>query len=1344
MHHAADASPIHVSSVPQGDLPGLSIARLYTVPGITLEDVFHGVEWTKRTSKITEVDGSVVFEQEGVEVPAFWSQLATDILAQKYFRRAGLPGGGGESSLKQVVRRIVNTIVSEGIDKGYFATTDDADIFAAEMAYMLVHQIGAFNSPVWFNVGLWHAYGIVGSKENFQWDHSLERVVPSLNDYARPQSSACMPYGVLVNTNEGLIPIGEIVERFAVDPLTAISTYDRYGAPTRIVAAICNGKRYVMNFDLADGTTLSMTSDHRVFVEGKDGAIVEKLAGDLVRGVDRLVLSREPLLPAERRVMVDGFEVTADLAWITGVMIGNGFSGRPPSATSDTWELKVNTPAERKRAEDTLSKYSVPFTTSEHHWGFTVRGYGEAGRRFWDRLGVWNRTGSKEVPSWAFRSGQNLVGALLQGLFDTDGTVNQVPNGRVVVQLANTSRQVIESASSLLRALGIFSSLNGYEDSREDHARKEGFTVSISDVRSVDLFAERVGLTHEGKRAELDARNPNRDAAYRRDSVVVEGWRKAGATLVYDIQTEAGEFWADGRLVHNCFILGIEDSLSGIYANVATESRLFRHGSGVGCNFSVLRGRMEKLSSGGTSSGLMSFLEVFDKAAGSTKSGGVSRRAAKMVCLDADHPEIFEFVRWKEREEKKAMALVAQGYPSHFDGEAYRTVSGQNSNNSVRLTDEFFLTVKSHASWSTTERTTGKVVESFPARQLWDAIGHAAWACADPGVQYHTTINRWHTCPNSGPITASNPCAEYVHLNDSACNLASLRLTKFLLSDGQLEVAKYRHAIRLFFIAQEILVDLASYPTAAIAQNAHDFRQLGIGYADLGAFLMKLGLSYDSHEGRSWAGALTAILTGHAYRTSAEIARVKGSFAGFDVNRKPMLDVMSVHTDYAERLREGAPPGTAIALACDAALSDWEQALDAGYKYGYRNSQASAIAPTGTIGLLMDCDTTGVEPEFSLVKFKKLAGGGSVKIINQAIPKALERLGYSLDEITKIVDHVVGVNGQGGAETVEGAPHLKAEHYPVFDCANRCGVGTRYLKPMAHLSMMAAVQPFVSGAISKTVNVPNEATEEEIKDLYWKGWEMGLKAVAIYRDGSKGSQPLTTVVDTKKADTLSTVLSKEELATQASATVVDSGALTPTAPVVSPAAAKQVKMPRRRFGVTRDVRVGGHKIFLRTGEYPNGRLGEIFIDMHKEGAAFRSLMNCLAISVSAGLQHGVPLEVYVDKFTFTRFEPHGMVEGHERLRMATSLVDYVFRSLAIDYLGRDDLAHVQEEPASTKSPAASLPVVVVQSGTASDTSSTALAKRMGDSPPCDRCGGMTIRTGACWTCTNCGTGGGCG
>jgi ribonucleoside-diphosphate reductase alpha chain len=899
---------------------------------------------------------------------------------------------------------------------------------------------------------------------------------------------------------------------------------------------------------------------------------------------------------------------------------------------------------------------------------------------------------------------------------------------------------------------------------------------------------------------------------------------------------------------HACFIQSISDDLvneGGIMDLWVREARLFKYGSGTGTNFSALRGEGERLSGGGKSSGLMSFLKIGDRAAGAIKSGGTTRRAAKMVIVDIDHPDIETYIDWKVLEEQKVAALVTgskinqkhlkailkacvncegsgddcfspeknpalkreiklarkshvpdnyikrviqfarQGYKdiyfpvydTDWDSEAYLTVSGQNSNNSVRVTDHFLKAVEADGKWDLTYRKNGKVAETLDARALWEKIGYAAWASADPGLQYHTTVNDWHTCPVSGEIRASNPCSEYMFLDDTACNLASLNLLTFREEKtGKFQVESYEHAVRLWTVVLEISVMMAQFPSRQIAERSFEFRTLGLGYANIGGLLMTSGIPYDSDAGRAIGGVLTAIMTGVSYATSAEMAEKLGAFPGYKKNREHMLRVMRNHRRAAYGERSGyekvaTPPVPLDHAACPDqtliahAKSAWDRALALGEKHGYRNAQATVIAPTGTIGLVMDCDTTGIEPDFALVKFKKLAGGGYFKIINRAVPEALRTLGYSEADIAEIEAYAVGhgtlaqapainhttLTAKGfteeaiakvekalptafdikfafnkwtlgedfchdklgisaedlasptfdlltalgfgkreieaanihvcGAMTVEGAPHLKAEHYPVFDCANPCGrTGKRYLSVESHIRMMAAAQPFISGAISKTINMPNDATVEDCKAAYLLSWKLALKANALYRDGSKLSQPLNAQLIADEEDEDDAIETFLERPAAARATGLAEKIVEKIVERVTVLRERE-RMPDRRKGYTQKAVVGGHKVYLRTGEYDDGRLGEIFIDMHKEGAALRSIINNFAIAVSLGLQYGVPLEEYVDAFTFTRFEPQGPVQGNDSIKYATSILDYVFRELAVSYLERFDLAHVDPSEA---------------------------------------------------------------
>ncbi|NMW21604.1 MAG: vitamin B12-dependent ribonucleotide reductase [Chlorobiaceae bacterium] len=968
---------------------------------------------------------------------------------------------------------------------------------------------------------------------------------------------------------------------------------------------------------------------------------------------------------------------------------------------------------------------------------------------------------------------------------------------------------------------------------------------------------------------------------------------------------------------HACFIQSVSDDLvneGGIFDLAIREARVFKFGSGSGTNYSNLRSGGEKLSGGGSSSGLMSFLKIFDSAAGAIKSGGTTRRAAKMVIVDIDHPDVEKFIEWKAKEEDKVaslvagsricsrflqaiveealangvdrkanprlnrliqnalsravpmsyivrvLALVEQGYTtldfdeynSNYESEAYHTVGGQNSNNTVRVTNEFMKAVENNDLWSFNERTTGKSVRSVKARDLWEKILLSAWKCADPGLQFDTTINEWHTCPESGRINASNPCSEYMFLDDTACNLASLNLIHFIdEATGRIKVRELQHASNLWTIVLEISVLMAHFPSKEIARLSYEFRTLGLGFANLGTVLMVLGIPYDSPRALALAGAISALMTGQAYLTSAEMAHDLGTFAGYSANSKDMLRVIRNHRRAARNMSEEEYEGLSVkprgidAEYCsrelfDAAGKVWDEALQKGKKYGFRNAQVSVIAPTGTIGLVMDCDTTGIEPEFAIVKFKKLAGGGYFKIVNQSVHKALERLGYTDTQIDDIEHYCKGhgtlagspsINRQWlksrgftddkievvesqletvfdirfafnkwilgedfcaalgftdeqlndpdfdmlqalgateqdaelandyvcGTMTIEGAPHLKLEHLLVFDCASRCGKkGVRYIKHMAHVRMMSAVQPFISGAISKTVNMPGTATTVEIGEVYQSAWQHMVKAVTVYRDGSKLSQPLN-ISSYQDLDEVIMLGTEENLDETKGPREIQER-------IVERVYHRSERrhLPKRRKGYIREAHVGGHKVFLRTGEYDDGSLGEVFIDMYKEGASFKGLLNCFAVLASKALQYGMPLEELVDSFTFTRFEPAGTVQGHNAIKNSTSILDYVFRSIGYDYLGRKDFVHVKavdelmdgDIDGKQKSNGAAEHIPVAEPALVVHAESTHSSPRQSQAyqakvqgytgEQCENCGSMRVKqNGTCKVCEDCGMTTGC-
>ncbi len=758
-----------------------------------------------------------------------------------------------------------------------------------------------------------------------------------------------------------------------------------------------------------------------------------------------------------------------------------------------------------------------------------------------------------------------------------------------------------------------------------------------------------------------------------------------------------------------CFIIAVEDSMESILEWYRQEGIIFKGGSGSGVNLSKIRGSHEQLSSGGIASGPLSFMRAADASAGAIKSGGKTRRAAKMVVLNIDHPDIEQFIHCKAGEEKKAWALIDAGYDASLDGSAYGSVFFQNANNSVRVSDAFMHAVLNNGVWQTRYVTTGAVCQSYHARDLLRMVAEATHVCGDPGMQFDTTINDWHTCSNTGPINASNPCSEFVFLDDTACNLASINLMRFLNAEGEFDVEAYRHAADILITAQEIIVDNASYPTPAITRNSYDFRPLGLGYANLGALLMARGLAYDSDAGRAYAAAVTALLTGQAYLTSAKIAKVIGPFAGYTVNRDPMLRVIRKHRDSLQHVEQRFVPSEMMQAAVDA----WDDALALGMQYGYRNAQATLLAPTGTVSFMMDCDTTGVEPDIALIKYKKLVGGGMMKLVNATVPLALKRLGYPQHQIKEIVQYI------DEHETIEGAPFLQEAHLPVFDCAFRPTGGTRAIHYTGHIRMMAAVQPFLSGSISKTVNMPTDATVEEIEQAYIMGWQLGVKALAVYRDGCKRTQPLNTRT---KAET-----------------------------TTEPAKPRRRRLPDERPAITHKFSIAGHEGYITVGMFEDGTPGEIFLVMAKEGSTISGLMDAFATLTSLALQYGVPLKALIDKFSHMRFEPAGFTNNKE-IPIAKSVMDYIFRWLASKFLDQEDRARVGVvEAPEDGTPQPLLPGLLTNGaakrGTLHATVPTAEERfpfrLQEDAPSCAECGALMIRNGACYKCLNCGATSGC-
>ncbi|HLC79535.1 MAG TPA: LAGLIDADG family homing endonuclease [archaeon] len=1868
---------------------GLAIPRVFTKKGT---DPLETIDYEFRTSIIKNPDGSTVFEMKDIEIPKQWTQIATDIIAQKYFRKAGVPqfdkyakplldeNGkqilGPERSARQVVNRLAQTWRWWGEKYGYFASENDANAFEDELKFMLINQYAAPNSPQWFNTGLYHSYGINGPAQGHYFVNPDSGILEKSTDaYSHPQPHACGRYDTLLFTEKGIIQLGKMVE----EKMIGVKVFDGQQF-ARVIAVKDNGVKKVFRASLSNGNYIDFTDDHLVlsaktrdhafeWIELKDilgykvqqALNLEQLQGQIVENVNGAAMQKSMET-----------EIELAKAELSGWIVGDGYFGQYGKTTM-LGVITINDD-EFEHVKGLFEKVLGGFTvTVKREISPTyriVRRDFKSVRGFVKEYGLEKKSLTASVPNKIMQSGAEVQRAFLRALFQADGCVRIRNNGNSGdVVLTTISEELAHQVQNVLLNNGIYSRVSLCNDSRND--RHTQYHVEIAYYSERVKFENLIGFISEDKINKLQRLNLTVDGKEKpiMSLETVSAIEYLGQEPVYDIQTESGKFTANGVVVHNCFIQSVSDDLvneGGIFDLVTREARIFKYGSGTGSNFSMLRGKGEPLSGGGVSSGLMSFLKIFDRAAGAIKSGGTTRRAAKMVILNVDHPDIEEFVMWKVIEEQKVAAMVAgskscsyylneimrlahegkstdvrknkelgrtirsalkfnvpasyifralqlaeQGetsidfrtYDTNYNSDAYATVSGQNSNNTVRISNDFIEAVLNDSDWELKFRTNKNITRKIKARDLWNKIAIAAWHSADPGVQYDDTINEWHTCPNDGRINATNPCvtgdtlvltkengwqridklvgkeielitnidsmstgltkgsfetgikpvytlttnagyeikltadhkvytanrgfvqaveltkddfvclpsenvaeikeptdkdffrllglylgdgcgsrgqiqltmdkaeekvlqrmvdyynrtfekithknwnskvlqtqttskinvlaksaiekispfidlsqkshektiseeifslglgeqkyilqglfttdgtvanyseksqyvaldstslellkgtqiillgfgikskiyknrragklvallpgsnrklkeynvremhslrisrssrlvfekligfmdesykgaqlaelnatvsayedkpfdrvksldyigeekvydltepfthsfiangvsvhncSEYVFLDDTACNLASINLMHFLNEGGEFQVEQFCHATRLWTMVLEISVLMAHFPSKEIAQKSYDYRTLGLGYANLGTLLMVNGIPYDSDEGRAISGALSAIMCGESYATSAEMAGAIGSFPRYEANRSEMLKVIRNHKRAAYNAKPseyegltikpvGIEPEKCPKKLLSAARTAWDRALTLGEKYGYRNAQVTVIAPTGTIGLVMDCDTTGIEPDFAMVKFKKLAGGGYFKIVNQALTRALQKLAYPKGQIDEIIKYVRGhgtlagcpaINKESllakgftnekigliesqlgnvfelkfafnkwsigkdfciqlgftekqlndpefdmlkefgfskqeidaandyvcGTMTIEGAPFLREEHYPIFDCASKCGKkGKRFIHHMGHIKMMAAAQPFISGAISKTINMPNHSTVEEIKDAYLQSWQLMIKANALYRDGSKLSQPLNTVS------------SEDEIAWLGSEEDIDE--------TIGPAQMQQKiemklqkkSLPAKRRGFVQEATVGGHKVFIKTGEYPDGNLGEIFIDMYKEGASYRALMNCFAVAVSKALQYGVPLEEFVDSFTFTRFEPSGIVKGHDSIKNSTSIIDYIFRVLGYEYLGRTDFVHIKP---IEESPEGEQKKIVPQ-----NRSELAVPKSMEDldkptseeelkiraarskgytGDQCGSCGSMKVkRNGACTVCDDCGATSGC-
>jgi ribonucleotide reductase alpha subunit len=1446
---------------------GIGIRRHFTTKGVHPYDQ---VTWERRDARITSfADGKVAFEQPGVEVPSTWSLNATNILAQKYFR-GPLGSPERESSLRQVVDRVVDSITAWGERDGYFVDGEEARAFADELRYLIVSQRAAFNSPVWFNIGV--------------------KGVPQ-------QASACQPYDALVSTPEGMVPIGQLVESGAV----GTKVFDAHGI-TRIVAVKANGRKPVLRVHTKAGHALDVTADHLVWKASGDGTGSFVPAGSLRPG-DALCWHRTEAYGSGEITSRELAE-----AALAGWLQSDGFVGQYNGTNrSMTIEAMTVTDAERSWVLEAIERL---FPEVHRHERFVptkdptldcrrIRLYGPLLGSFLDRWALWARGTAMVVPDRLLAAPLPVVRAYLRSLFQAEGYVSIRPSG-AVIGLDMVSEGLVRGIQSLLGRFGIFSRVSFKPDRRSD--RKGCWSLAIRTLGDRRAFADEIGFIDPKKADKLEESLTLPGLPHRPvKRLEIARIENIGEMDVYDIQTESGEYLSENLRVHNCFILSVEDSMASILNWYAEEGIIFKGGSGTGVNLSKIRSSREPLTGGGTASGPVSFMRGADASAGTIKSGGKTRRAAKMVILDVDHPDVEDFIWCKALEERKARALRDAGFDMDLDGKDSHSIQYQNANNSVRVTDEFMQAVVEDRDWELRAVTTGEVMRKVKARDLFRQIATAAWECADPGMQFDTTINRWHTAPVTGRINASNPCcfvgetlirtsrgdvpiatlaqlcdhgaplpeatawsaddgrlgsgpivkawvaghtaevvevstdsgarlrctgehrfllqdgryvqardlvagmhlrttgrpesvldvaaipleqeiavydlevaghhnfavatgsgsavivhnSEYMHLDNSACNLASLNLLKFLSDDGTFDVEGFKAAVEVVFTAQEILVGNADYPTEKIAETSRQFRQLGIGYANLGALLMAQGLPYDSDEGRTWAAALTALMTGHSYLTSARTAARMGPFAGFHENRDAMLNVLRMHRDEVAKIDQDVVPGELVSAAREA----WDQAVAAGEENGVRNSQASVIAPTGTISFLLDCDTTGIEPDLSLVKTKKLVGGGTMSIVNQTVPRALRRLGYDEDQVAAIVAHV------DEHKSIVGAPHLREEHLAVFACS----MGDNTIHYMGHIRMMAAAQPFISGAISKTVNLPEQVSVEDVEQLHIDAWRMGLKAVAIYRDNCKVAQPLATTKKERAGGRgLPTAAASPAEAhdRELAAKVAElERALSNQTTVVVKQPIRE-RLPRRRRSSTFKFQVADCEGYVTVGEYDDGRPGEVFMKVSKQGSTLAGIMDAFSVAISIALQYGVPLSTFVRKYTSMRFEPAGITDDPD-IRIASSLLDYIFRRLAVDYLPYEERAELgvlttgeRTQPTLPGVEEAATPNQLMVETPLSPSHQAGLelsglappagpaqvpapATEARDAPYCYQCGNAMQRAGACYVCPTCGTTSGC-
>ena len=1357
----------------------LKWARHFTESG---HDPFDTVEWEMRTAGITGEDGKSVFEQTDCEIPKPWSQLATNVVVSKYFRGAiGSPQR--ETSVKQVIGRVADTIGSWGAQGGYFASDEDAKNFRDELAYLLVHQYGAFNSPVWFNLGVKGAkqqcsacfindvyddmesimelaatearlfkggsgagvnlWRIRSSREHLRGGGIASGPISFMRGWDSFAGAVkCLTPDAQVYTDSGVKTVGELISPdlapgFHADDSVVLATND---GPTRISQVYVSPESPTRRMELAHtGLRLRGTHQHPVLTLTPQFELQWKALSQIAVG-DRVAVARgqemwpveapkfdfEPNLTRAKKDLTYPAQMTPELARLLGYMTSEGCMDaerfRFCNADKDVFadflrcvEAVFGTDARRNVSERTHEKTGVTTQMFEACWASAVRFLQCAGLGF-------EHSGEKRVPHSIMASPRELVAEFLRAYFEGDGHVS------TYVYASSASRELLSDVQLLLLNMGMLPLLRRHPVGGKDH-----WNLCLRGEAAF-RFVREVGFISARKQAASDVagdKNTNIDTVPFLVDVLRQYTAKNKYLTCSEGQTrelgfgvfnrKPGSAISYGRLRNTPALLDqleqvnpqLAETLEWVMAREYfwdTAKSVEAAAPAVTYDFTVPR------THSFVANGIVNH-----------NSGGTTRRAAKMVILNADHPDIGEFITCKADEEKKAWALIEAGYNGGFNvpGGAYDSVAFQNANHSVRVTDEFMRAAENNANWQLRAVTTGKVTQTVKAREMLKDIAQTTWICGDPGMQFDTIINDWHTCSNTDRIHASNPCSEFMFLNSTACNLASLNLLKFYdMETGDFDAEGYSQACETFLTAQEIIVSFASYPTEKIGEMSEQYRPLGLGYANLGALLMAKGLAYDSDEGRALAGALTAIMTGAGYRKSAQIARNTGAFAGYADNREPMLRVIAKHRDAVNQI-----DATLVAEnVMQEARNVWDDAYMTGQKYGYRNSQATVLAPTGTISFMMDCDTTGVEPDIALVKYKKLVGGGLLKIVNQTVPAALRNLGYDESEIKSVVEYI------DKNDTIEGAPGLHDDHLPVFDCAFKAMNGTRSIHHMGHIKMMAATQPFISGAISKTVNMPQDCSADEIYDAYMQSWKLGIKAVAIYRDGSKRTQPLSTASDAQKAEKAE----KKESDIRRAA---------------------RRKLPDERNSITHKFSIAGQEGYFMVGLYEDGSPGEIFIKMSKEGSTISGLMDSFAVAVSMCLQYGVPLRVLVNKFSHTRFEPSGYTTNRD-IPIAKSLMDYIFRWFDLKFHPNGDNGHIGKVAAA---PAASPETSLFETGSGGGGSGGGGSNGNGsnqngnvgnaqrevtqmqqDAPPCPDCGALTVRSGACYKCNECGATTGCG